>query len=77
MKIFKDTEPVVREALNSINSHFGFPSEFIRTYSRMIEYEDAYGFTVNLEGKYDASDLIDISKVEEYIEPEIPEEVDA
>lgn len=74
MKIFKETEVNARAALDSINSHFGFPNEFVKTYSRIIEYGNDYGFIINLDGKYDASGLIDTSKVVDYIAPEPVEE---
>ena len=77
MKIYTDTEKAsVEEVHDSLSAHFELPRGRMKSYSQVIEYNDRYGFLVALEGNNDVSDLIDTSKVEDYIAPEPVEEAE-
>lgn len=75
MKIYTDTDKAsVDEVHNSLSTHFELPKGRVKSYSKVIEYNEGYGFLVALEGNHDVSDLIDTSKVVDYIAPEPVEE---
>lgn len=77
VKIYTDTEKAsVEEVHDSLSAHFELPRGRMKSYSQVIEYNDRYGFLVALEGNNDVSDLIDTSKVEDYIAPEPVEEAE-
>lgn len=64
MKIYTGIDKAsVEEVHNSLSSHFGLPKGRVKTYSKVIKHNDGYGFFVALDGNYDVSSLIDISKV--------------
>ena len=56
---------------NSLSAHFDLPKGRVKTYSKVIECNDGYGFFIALDGNYDASSLIDTSKVIDYTAPEV------
>ena len=75
VKIYLDTDKdSVDQVHDTVSAHFGLPKGRLKSYSEVIEYNDGYGFIVVLDGKYNASDLIDTSKVVDYVLPEPVEE---
>ena len=76
MKIYLGTDKAsVEEVHDELSSHFELPKGRVKSYSTIIEYNDGYGFLVALDGNNNVSDLIDTSKVVDYIAPEPVEEV--
>ena len=77
VKIYTDTDKTsVDEVHDTLSTHFELPKGRMKSYSKVIEYNEGYGFLVALEGNNDVSDLIDTSKVEDYIAPEPVEETE-
>lgn len=72
MKFYTDIDKESVDQLhNSLSSHFGLPKGRVKTYSKVIEHNDGYGFFVALDGNYDVSSLIDTSKIIDYTAPEV------
>lgn len=77
MKIYLGSDKEsVDQVHDTLSAHFGLPKGRMKSYSKVIEYNDGYGFIVALEGNNDVSDLIDTSKVIDYIAPEPEEELE-
>ena len=75
MKIYLGTDKEsVDQVHDTLSAHLGLPKGRMKSYSQVIEYNEGYGFLVALEGNNDVSDLIDLSKVTDYIAPEPVEE---
>lgn len=65
---------VVKNKLNQINQHFSIPSKSTKSYSNIIETEEAqYGFLVKLSGKYNASSFFGDDDLIDYTPPPEPD----
>ena len=76
MKYFFHSDlTVVEDKLNQINEHFSLPKSKTKSYSNIIETEEAqYGFLVKLSGKYNSSSFFSDGELIDYTPPPEPEE---
>lgn len=76
MKYFFHSDlAVVEDKLNQINEHFSLPKSKTKSYSNIIETEEAqYGFLVKLSGKYNSSSFFSDGELIDYTPPPEPEE---
>lgn len=75
MKYFFHSDlTVVEDKLNQINQHFSLPKSKTKSYSKIIETEEAqHGFLVKLSGKYNASSFFSDSELIDYTPPPEPD----
>jgi len=75
MKYFFHSDlAVVEDKLSQINQHFSLPKSKTKSYSKIIETEEAqHGFLVKLSGKYNASSFFIDGELIDYTSPPEPD----